>query len=232
MVGTCTGPLRKDLTVLGLMQIWPRRAVMLKHRGMGFEASRLNSQYPCKPPLAHVSAHMLRDGGGDRCPLVFLSPERQCHTSQTLSKKYKQSLPRPFRPSSDCTVCPSVVSLCPLGSRTMSSGLYPSHTKGPRILQCLNLTSCRNSWKSALLVFPVNGFGDSVLLVCIPVCSTLVLHDQCSLPSTAPPIWFSPTPQTTSLHFLPSLVWFLLSLVVQFILSVLRSFSWVFRIIW
>lgn len=81
------------------------------------------------------------------------------------------------------------------------------------------------------------------LCVCVSPCLSLyfslslsisislpTLHDQGSLPITAPSVLFSP--QINSPQFLPSMMSFFCFLLCSFALSVLRSISWVFKIIW
>lgn len=96
---------------------------------------------------------------------------------------------------------------------------------------------CKNSWKSTPLIFPVIVFGE-VFSLCDPLCISLCLSvclffsplfSVCS-PPEAPTFLFSlnhvsatPTFQDVASSLL---------LIVHFVLSLLRSISWVFKMIW
>lgn len=94
---------------------------------------------------------------------------------------------------------------------------------------------------SAVLVFPVNGFEEGVLM-CNSLCVTFSLFLSVSLtvsslqgqgpfPSTAPAIIFFPE-WCLCPSYLPRCGFFPLSLVLQFFLSPFRLISWVFEMFW
>ena len=103
--------------------------------------------------------------------------------------------------------------------------LYLSQAHLPLKLQSLSPRGCKTHEETPL-VFPSSGFGVVLRLVPLPVNSSHFL----SLPLTALTIKFTP-----KLHLCTYYLFecgFFAPPVVQFILSVLRSISLVFRMIW
>ena len=143
-------------------------------------------------------------------PTSYFSLESQCHISQMCSNKYEQSLPMYLRWDPQITQsAPGLLAGLLSRCRAVPSGLYPSQAQWPLKLQLLSSTDCKNLWKSPPLSFPDNSF---VLLVCIPVHSTLLAFSLWpGLPllcSTCNPF----LPQITFPYFPPSSMWLLLSL--------------------
>lgn len=166
-----------------------------------------------------------------------MSQERQCHFSQVHSKKGELSLPVLPRGSSDCTVCPS--------PSPPSAFLPHRNTAMPASLHTCHSVNFSNSSLWALLVVktcesqPLS-LSQSVALgkrfPCAIACVFLSLLLSLPPPLTRatclpqhPPSISPPNPVTLSPTFRD--VASSLSLVVQFILSVLKSISLVFRMI-
>ena len=145
---------------------------MPEHRGMGLEQSRLNSQCPGLPPSADMSAPMLRGKGGKWRLPVLLSPERQCHLSQTHSRKYDRSLPMHLGWSSDPAVFPALLAC--FVSRSKGNVFRPLSQQSPGTSKTPVFVSC---WlqlltKISLARFLSQWLRSSLLLTCIPVHST------------------------------------------------------------
>ena len=200
------------------------------------EQCRLNIQ--CLSRLATLSRYLCTYAevqGGKWHLLTLLSPERQLcehHLSQMHSKKSIVSTYVSWAIIRWLYLPPHCFPVFDLGIGNVPWRLYPSQDFQPLKLQALSLTSHKKLWKSAPLIFPVNGFG-KVFSLCICLCAP---HSLTFFMSRAP----SPLqhPQTVSppdyVFILPTFLgvssW--LPPVVQFALSVLRSISWVFRMIW
>lgn len=113
-------------------------------------------------------------------------------------------------------------------SSAMSSGLSHSQACWPLKLQVLSPTGFQKSWYSALLTFQANCFWGAFSL-CTPLCVSLsltLLHDCNSLPTAAAIIHFSPICISALPTF--SSVASSLSLMVDFVMAVLRSIARVF----
>lgn len=85
---------------------------------------------------------------------------------------------------------------------------------GPIKLQSLSLTGCKNSWKSAHLIFLATGF--EYVFSWNHLCTFLFLSHLSPQPGV-PPLWSTCDLfllQTTSLHLLPSSNWPLFSLLL------------------
>ena len=115
-------------------------------------------------------------------------------------------------------------------SRAAASGLYTSQACQPLKLQCSSPSIYKNSQKINPSHFPSQWLWWSVLCVSSPEHSHFSHH--CLRPMLSPLHSTQDLflPQTMSLHFLdmassPPLV-------VQFVLSILKSIYWVFRMIW
>lgn len=96
-------------------------------------------------------------------------------------------------------------------NKAVPLGIYPRQACWPLKLQSLNLAHCKNSQKSASLIFPANDFGE-VFSSCGPLCDPL---SWLSLWPQVPPLCCTHDlflPQTISSHFLPYLMWLLTSL--------------------
>ena len=146
-------------------------------------------------------------------------------------QKSEQYVPMCYRKSSNGTICSGWLTCLLSRSRALPLGLYPSQANGPLKLQPLSPAGYKNSWKSASLVSLASGFGEMFLCLslCIPL-SIAFIWDQCFLPAQHLHPIFSPK----HISILPSFFHVASSLppVVQFVLIILRSISWLFRMIW
>ena len=161
----------------------------------------------------------------------FFCSQRGNATPQMHSKKNEQSLHMPLRWSTDQQPAPVLFDYLYSRRKAVSSGLYPSQACQHVKFQCLSLADCKNSWNSIPLILPANGFGE-VFSLCISLFSQLFLtflQDQGSLPSAALTICFCLKPCLP----LPTIIEVASSLPIDFhfVLSVLRSIYWIFKLI-
>lgn len=130
-------------------------------------------------------------------------------------------VPVPFRSLFLCCRPPRWF-LCLLSKSTeLPSVLYPNQAHWALKLQALSPTSCKNSQNSIPLVFQDSGYG-----LCVPLCSPF----SCSLP-------LQPARYVFPLKHMSALITFFtvapsFPLVVKFVLTVFRSISRVFMMIW
>ena len=149
-------------------------------------------------------------------------PERQCHLSQMHSKKECFSGDPQVTSSAPPDYLPSLQEHC-----SVLWALYQPHSKLVK-LQALSSTGCKNSGKSAPLIFLVSGFREvfPCVISCSPLSISPLSYNQGSLPSAAPMILFSPNHVS-----IPPTFHNVASFLPLVVLSVLGSISWVFRMI-
>ena len=160
MVGTHAGPLGEGLTVLGLMQVCPRRAVTPKFRGMRFGAKQSKGPVSKLATISRCLCTYAEGQGRIMAPASSFVQDRQCQFSQIHSKNWEPSFPVHPRGSSDQAICPKAI-FHPSPQKHCSTWHAPHRPcHGPLKLQSFSPTGSKISKKSALLIFLVNGFGE------------------------------------------------------------------------
>ena len=165
-------------------------------------------------------------------PPALSSLERQCHLFQMCSKKAEPFLPMRIRRSSDHTTCPQVTCLLSKGALQCLRGSTPATlwtaktpVVEPHWLPKLTKISPSHFPNQAMALRKYFPCAFPFVLFSISLFSmTRAPSPPQHLQSISPPNHISTLP---TFHEMASS----LSLVVQFLLSVLRSISWVFGMI-
>lgn len=124
----CSGLLGESLNMLGLMQIWHRRAVAPEHKDVGIGAKHTKQPVCGLITLSNCLCLCWAVGEGKRsCEHIF-SSEKEFHLSQMHSKKWNGLSQYVLANPQNSAICPPELSACLFSRSTAApSGLYTSH---------------------------------------------------------------------------------------------------------
>ena len=127
MAWTNTCPLGKDLTMLGRMQVYPRRVVAPKSKGVKFGLKHSKESMFRLGPLSRCLCTYAKGLGREIAPINSSVPGEEMPPLPDALQEGELSLPVCSRRSSDCIIC-TELSVLLNRSTAAPTSLHPSHS--------------------------------------------------------------------------------------------------------